>query len=822
MTAGAYLDPDDGPLDDVDDKRPSLHLRKAEAARWLDVVFGDRRGYVAMAWGLDPFRNAEGRYEHRRWVERSYAWPASRDELLGEVAELLAAADDGNLSVDVYVTPHLRTSRGRRGPTNPKGSNALPPTLLHADMDGPAADGELYDLLASLRTASGTDGHEHGIVLLDAPLDDRARWVQCQRALRDRLGGGVDDKIADNDLLRLPGTVNAKPTVPASGPTGPPLPVAPIGWTGRVWSLAELADVLGVDLDQPAPPLPVAAGGTADAPETVPAPTNLPDRLRRAVDGFTEAPNKSNAWQQLVSLAVVFGYGRDESFALVVEHALPHIGRFAPRALVEFDRSWAKAQAYQAQRPDRDRRRPALSPVSDGTAAAAESIGERAEPLALDDARAVVIAPSERAPADLLAGLLAFLRTWLLMPDVVPLVAALAVAVGARDGEGDPAWLLLISDPSSGKTEIIRLFDAVAEARLDDVTVAGLLSWSKGRKPHPVGVLTRIRRGLLTLGDLSTLLAGSDHGGRDAVYALLRRVADGEVVRDVAAPSGAAVPGSLSWSGRIHIIGGATSVIDRYANHTAALGDRWLSCRPHPMTRAQSREAARMCRARDLPEHRAHGAKLVAELVATARTRLDNDADLSEPLAALIEDAAQVTAWGRASVPRAAYGRREVEGVATVEAPMRLVRQLDVVARGVLALGLSEQDAAVVVRRLAVDSMPAQRAGVLRALAGCSEPVSTAQVARLAGEAPGARPLHWNVTARALEELSTVGVVDAIVLGGDGSEGPDAPATESGTAADGRVSTRWRLADADAEVVRDVMTGLTCMDLSHEAGAAPS
>ena len=145
---------------------------------------------------------------------------------------------------------------------------------------------------------------------------------------------------------------------------------------------------------------------------------------------------------------------------------------------------------------------------------------------------------------------------------------ALAVAASAAL-DGDPLWGMLIGPSSSGKTEAIRALDRLAEP-VDELTAPALLSWTHGKQPHPTGVLTRIgSRGLVTVGDFSTVLATSDRGGRDQLFALLRRVYDGQVIRDL---GNAPVP--LRWSGRVTLLAACTPAIDNYASHADQLGPR--------------------------------------------------------------------------------------------------------------------------------------------------------------------------------------------------------------------------------------------------------
>ncbi|USQ78295.1 hypothetical protein NF556_11585 [Ornithinimicrobium faecis] len=372
-------------------------------------------------------------------------------------------------------------------------------------------------------------------------------------------------------------------------------------------------------------------------------------------------------------------------------------------------------------------------------------------PALEDDGRNKTNVPDRTADQRraMLGDLLADLRTWQHLPDPTHIVAALATSA-TRDEDGEACWLLLVAPPSSGKTEAVRVLDEAADARLDEVTSAGLLGWSKGKTVRPTGVLMRVgAHPLVTFGDLSTLLATSDRGGRDQVFGLLRRAYDGHVSRDISPPGKVAdgLPERLEWSGRLTVVGCVTGAIDRYTAHADQLGARWLYVRLPGRSTAEKRHASLLARRGSLPENRARASEAAAELLAAAKT-VDQ---LPDHLALQIEDAALVTAWGRGSVPRNGYGRREIEGVPVVEEPMRLVQQLGAVARGVLALGLPTEAAAAVARRVALDSMPESRRAVLEALA-TGEVLTTSGVGRAAA-------LDRKVARFTLEDLAAIGVV---------------------------------------------------------------
>jgi hypothetical protein len=573
--------------------------------------------------------------------------------------------------VDVYACPVLRFTDDRR-----KGS-ALPPMVCWADLDTPPADDQLLAKLDPFTVESGTDGHRHVYLPLTAPVD-LGTHARLNRALATRLGG--DAKWSDESLLRLPGTLNHK--------AEPPTPVQPLPWSGRVWDPDELVAVLGVTA------APSTAGHNDDIrinAENPPEP--LPSRVQAALN-HADTADRSQACMRVVAACADTG--------LTPGQALTVLSRYGP------------AERYNNAKHRADDVARIYRKVTTTTMHA-----------------------SSAAPIILIDQLLKQLRVWQDLPDPTHIYVALALAVAVTaTGDGEPAWLLIVAPPSSGKTETVRILDDITVKRLDEVTVAGLLSWTKrGKTPTHTGVLTKVTRGLVTFGDLSTLLATSDKGRRDQIFAMLRRIYDGEIVRDVGAPSGAGTDGPLAWNGRLTIVGAVTGAIDTYSAHADQLGARWLYCRIPDRDTTAKRRAAALARNGDLDEHRER-----------ARQTAVTD-HILEP----IEDAALVCCWGRATVPRHGYGAREIDGPVTIEEPMRVVRQLGTVTHGLLALGCTPHHTADICRRLALDSMPAVRRAVLEALATTTE-TNTSKIARDAG-------LNRKVTRRVLEDLEAIGVV---------------------------------------------------------------
>ena len=242
---------------------------------------------------------------------------------------------------------------------------------------------------------------------------------------------------------------------------------------------------------------------------------------------------------------------------------------------------------------------------------------------------------------------------------------------------------------------------------------------------------------MATIADFSVLLAGSDRGERDRVYAALRRIYDGQYKRDIGG-----MPEPLIWRGRLTLLAAVTPAIDAYSSHSDALGPRWVYCRIPDLSKDGQRKATALARqhATDKAKLRRKLREAANEAIRNARLRLPN-ATLTDAFADAIRDAAIMVAIGRAAVPRSGYGAREIMGEITREEPMRLAGQLTLLARGLLALGVPEADAIAIVTRCALDCLPITRRRVIDRLLD-ADSATAASIAREIGCArrlPGSR-----------------------------------------------------------------------------------
>jgi hypothetical protein len=380
---------------------------------------------------------------------------------------------------------------------------------------------------------------------------------------------------------------------------------------------------------------------------------------------------------------------------------------------------------------------------------------------------------------DLAAPVITAIRRYQTLPDPDLIRVVLAVAATAHL-DGEPVWLQVVGAPSSGKSEAIAVVADTADGTIGDVSLAGLLGWSgSATKGRPTGLLSRIGDGnkLITISDFSTVIADSDRGRRATLFAFLRPLYDGHVSRDIGT-----APRRLEWSGRLTVVSAVTPQIDRYSAHADSLGPRWLYVRVVEPSADERKRAARAAHrhATDKAEHRACARALAANAVERARRAIGDQAT-ADGNGRAIEDAALLATLLRSDVPRDGYGKREIIGLVSREEPARMTIVLEILFRGLRALGVSAPSSRRIVLRCALDSTPLARRRAVVALKD-GEVIATKQVARRMSA-------DYHVAMRALEELQLLGVVVGVP--------PSKPGEGYG----------WALCGDDGTLARDLLAG---------------
>jgi hypothetical protein len=161
----------------------------------------------------------------------------------------------------------------------------------------------------------------------------------------------------------------------------------------------------------------------------------------------------------------------------------------------------------------------------------------------------------------------------------------------------------------------------------------------------------------------------------------------------------------------------------------------------------------------------------MAEALVGKAMMIVDELQLSEAGMELIEDAAVLTALGRAAIPR--DYRREIDGEPDIEEPTRVAKQLTMLARCLLALGLTETEAVSMACRVGLDSMPSIRARTLIAITEAEGKVDTAKVA-------DSLEVAWKTVSRAREDLQCLGLVCFLPL--DAAAAWDAAGSDVGAA----------------------------------------
>lgn len=164
----------------------------AQAEQYLGLLFGEHRGYVAVA-----AKNGSG----GAWSEQVFLWPDDR--------VLLLSWARANAKGDVFICPALRRTKGR---TKNDGAHL---EWLWADVDWQDVPvdrvAEVQRRIAKTATftvASGSGDNVHVYVHMDR-TQSLDVWRRLNAGLRAYLC--ADAKHTDNALLRLPGTINHKP-----------------------------------------------------------------------------------------------------------------------------------------------------------------------------------------------------------------------------------------------------------------------------------------------------------------------------------------------------------------------------------------------------------------------------------------------------------------------------------------------------------------------------------------------------------------------------------------------------------------------------------
>lgn len=303
-------------------------------------------------------------------------------------------------------------------------------------------------------------------------------------------------------------------------------------------------------------------------------------------------------------------------------------------------------------------------------------------------------------------------RRWLGEGYDLDALNAMLAAVAVEKLDGDPIWLLIISGPGNAKTETVQALNGVGATITSAISSdAALLSATPKRertKTATGGLLRKLgSNGVLVIKDVTSILS-MNRDMRAKVLAALREVYDGTWYREVGSDGGH----TLSWSGRITVVGAVTTAWDTAHGVISTMGDRFVLVR---MDSTDNREAA----GRQAIGNTGSEAAMRAELAQAAKAVIE---DMDNEAITVTADETDVLLRAANLVTLARTGveydyRGDVIDAHAPEMPTRFAKQLTQIVRGGVAIGMDRRDAVGLAIRCARDSMPPLRLAIIEDLA---------------------------------------------------------------------------------------------------------
>jgi hypothetical protein len=299
------------------------------------------------------------------------------------------------------------------------------------------------------------------------------------------------------------------------------------------------------------------------------------------------------------------------------------------------------------------------------------------------------------------------------------------LATGAVEKmNGDPLWSLIVGGSGQTKTETVQALGGAGAIVVSTITSDGaLLSGSPAREKSQDatgGLLRKIgARGLLVTKDVTSLIS-MNRDMRATVLAALREIHDGRWVRNVGTDGGR----TLSWHGRIGIVGAVTTAWDRAHDVIASMGDRFVLLRVDSTRKRLEAGRKAVANIGREPEMRAELSAIVARVLDGVRS--DQTITLTDEETGRILAAADIVTLARTGVDYDYRG--DVIDAHAPEAPTRFAKQLTQVMRGAVAVGMTRAKALQLAIRCARDSMPPLRLALIDDVA--ANPGTTTKDAR--------------------------------------------------------------------------------------------
>jgi hypothetical protein len=352
----------------------------------------------------------------------------------------------------------------------------------------------------------------------------------------------------------------------------------------------------------------------------------------------------------------------------------------------------------------------------------------------------------EPAPQRTLDELHGVCSRWLGEEYDLDVMDAVVTAAAAEGLQGDPLWLLVISGPGNTKTETVQTLSGCGAYITSTIQSEGALLSASSRKERSKaatgGLLRKIGdRGILVIKDVTSILS-SDRNVRASVLAAIREIYDGKWERNVGTDGGQ----TLTWTGRIAVIGAVTTAWDSAHAVVAAMGDRFVLIRSDSR---KGRKASGSRAIRNTGNEKRMREELAAAVAGVVQHASQEEIPLTEAEESQVLNAADITTLARTAVERDYAG--EIIDAHAPEMPTRFAKQLTQMVRGGVAVGMSRERGMQLAIRCARDSIPPLRLEILL------------DVARHSGCRPGdvrkRLDKPWRTVKREMEALNMLGLL---------------------------------------------------------------
>jgi hypothetical protein len=209
---------------------------------------------------------------------------------------------------------------------------------------------------------------------------------------------------------------------------------------------------------------------------------------------------------------------------------------------------------------------------------------------------------------------------------------------------------------------------------------------------------------VLVIKDVTSILS-MHRDTRASLLAAFREIHDGRWERNLGTDGGR----TLTWEGRIAIVGAVTTAWDRAHDVIASMGDRFVILRMDSTTGRQSAQRQAMLNTGHEIAMRAELAEAVGAVLSRVDARLA--ITLTEAETEALGAAANVVTLCRTGVDYDYRG--DVIDAHAPEMPTRFAKQLVQVMRGAVAVGMDRSEAFRLAIRCARDSMPPLRLAII-------------------------------------------------------------------------------------------------------------